>query len=145
MLSGIGCGLLLLLLLLGSLAMVLAINAFPLLPLLALGAFPLLVTLLATNNTLVVLERTVLLWFHPSGLGALASVVFVSIIALQLGSRSCHRSIVTSRCRLPACSIAVLNHSLVPSLLVYDVEQCVGVMHYDIESHLPFPLAANLE
>ena len=84
MLSGTACGLLLLLLLLllGGLAVALAINAFPRLALLALGAVPLLVTLLATNKTLVVLVPTVPLCFHPSGLGTLASVGFVSSIAL---------------------------------------------------------------
>ena len=82
MLSGIDCGLLLLLLLLGGLAVALAVNAFSRLALLALGAVPLLVTLLATNITPVVLVPTVPLCFHPSGLGALASVGFVSSIAL---------------------------------------------------------------
>ena len=46
---------LLMLLLLGVLAVALAMNAFPRLALLALGAVPLLVTLLATSKTLVVL------------------------------------------------------------------------------------------
>ena len=82
MLSGTACGLLLLLLLLGGLAVALAMNAFPRLALLALGVVPLLVTLLATNETLVVLVPTVPLCFHPSGLGTLASVGFVSSIAL---------------------------------------------------------------
>ena len=50
-----------------------------------------LVTLLATNKTLVVLVPTVPLCVHPSGFGTLASVVFVSSIALQLGPRSSHR------------------------------------------------------
>ena len=45
---------------------------------------------------------------------------------------------------MPACIVG-LNHSFIPSLLVYDVEQCVGVMHYEIEPHLPFHLAAKLE
>ena len=92
MLSGTDCGLLLLqlmLLLLGVLAVALAMNAFPRLALLALGAVPLIVTLLATNKTLV-LVPTVPLCFHSSGLGTLASVVFVSSIALQLGPRSSH-------------------------------------------------------
>ena len=86
MLSGTACGLLLLLLLLlllpGALAVALAMNAFPRLSLLALGAVPLLVTLLATNKTLVVLVPTVPPCFHSSGPGTLASVVFVSSIAL---------------------------------------------------------------
>ena len=56
MLSGTACGLLLLLLLLGGLAVALALNAFPRLALLALGAVPVLVTLIATNKTLVVLS-----------------------------------------------------------------------------------------
>ena len=84
--SWTACGslplLLLMMLLLGVLAMALVINAFPRLALLALGAVPLLVTLLATNITPVVLVPTVPLCFHPSGLGALASVGFVSSIAL---------------------------------------------------------------
>ena len=74
--------LLLLLLLLWVQAVALAMNAFPRLALLALGAVPLLVTLIATNKTLVVLVPTVPLCFHPSGLGTLASVGFASSIAL---------------------------------------------------------------
>ena len=74
--------LLLLLLLLGVLAVALAMNAFLRLAMLALGAVPLLVTLLATNETLVVLVPTGPLCFQPSGLGTLASVGFVSSIAL---------------------------------------------------------------
>ena len=74
--------LLLTLMLLGVLAVALAMNAFPHLALLALGAVPLLVTLLATNKTLVVVVPTVPLCFHPSGLGTLASVGFDSSIAL---------------------------------------------------------------
>ena len=144
MLSGIARGLLLLLLL-ESLAVALTMDAFPHLALLALGAVPLLVTLLATNKTLVVIVPTVPLCFHPSGLGTLASVVFVNSSALQLGPRSSHRSSVTPRCRLPACSIVGLNRSLVPSLLIYDVEQCIGVTHYEIEPLLPFHLAVKLE
>ena len=91
MLSGTACGLLLLLLLLllGGLVVALAMNAFPRLALLALGAVPLLVTLLATNTTRV-LVPTVPICFHPSGLVTLASVVYVSSIALQLGPRSSH-------------------------------------------------------
>ena len=81
MLSGIAWGSLLLLLV-GGLALALAMNAFPRLVLLALGPVPLLVTLLATNKTVVVLLPTVPLCFHSSGLGTLASVVFVSSIAL---------------------------------------------------------------
>ena len=46
MLSGTACGLLLLL---GSVAVALYMNAFPRLALLVLGAVPFLVTLLATN------------------------------------------------------------------------------------------------
>ena len=91
MLSGTACGLLLLLLLLlGGLAVALAMNTFPRLALLALGAVPVLVTLLATNETLVFVP-TVPLCFHPSGRGTLASVVFVSSVALKLGPRSSHR------------------------------------------------------
>ena len=82
----------LLLLLLGSLALSLAINAFPRLALLALGTVPLLVTLHASPKTLIVTLRTVLLCFHPSHLGTLGCVVFVSSTALQLGPRSSHRS-----------------------------------------------------
>ena len=104
-----------------------------------------LVTLLATNKTLVVLVPTVPLSFHPGGLGTLASVVFVSIIALQLGFRSSYRSSNTPGCRLPACSMVGLNYSLLPSLLVYDVKHCVGVMHNEVEPHLPFHLTAKLE
>ena len=83
MLSGTACRLLLLLLLLrGGLTVALAMNALPRLALLAAGAVPLLVTLLAANKTLVVLVLTVPICFHSSGLGTLASVVFVSSIAL---------------------------------------------------------------
>ena len=87
MLSGTACGLLLLLLLLmllllGVLAVALAMNVFLRLALLALGAVPLLVTLLATDETLVSLVPTVPLCFHPSGLGTLASVGFVGSITL---------------------------------------------------------------
>ena len=88
-------------------------------------------TVLATNKTLVVAGPAVPLCFDPNGPGTLACDIFGSRIALQLGPRSSHRSSVTSRCRLPACSIVSLNHNLVQSLLVYDVEQCVGVMYYD--------------
>ena len=133
----------LLLLLLGGLAVNLAMNTFPRLSLLALGAVPLFVTLLASNKTLAVIAPKVLFCFHPSGLCTLACVVFVSSTAPQLGPHSSYRSSVTPLCRLPACSIVGLNHSLVLSLLVYDVEQCVGVMHYEMDSHLPFHLAAN--
>ena len=93
MLCRTACGLLLLLLLmllLGVLAVALAMDAFPRLDLLALGSVPLLVTLLATNETLLVLVPTGPLCFQPSGLGTLASVGFVSSIALQLGPRSSH-------------------------------------------------------
>ena len=143
MLRGTACGLLLLPLLLllllgGGLGVALATNAFPRLALLALGAITLLVTLHATNKTLVAIVATVPLCFHHSGLGTLACVVFVSCAALQLGHRSTHRSSVTMLCRWPACSIVGLNHSLTPSLLVYDVEQCVGVVRYKIAS-FPFP------
>ena len=109
------------------------------------GGSPIALTLLATNKTLVVLVPTIHLCFHPSGVGTLAFVVFVCSIVLQLDPRSSHRSSVTRRCRLPAYGITGLNHSLVPSLLVYDVEPCVGVMHYEIEPHLPLHLVANLE
>ena len=102
-------------LLLGGLAMTLAMNASPRLALLAVGAVPLLVTLLDTKKKLVVLVPTVPVCFHPSGLGTLACVVFVSSIALQLDLRSSHRSSVTPLWRLPGTSA---NHSLVPSLLV---------------------------
>ena len=87
--SGTACGLLLLLLL-GGLAVALAMNAFPRLARLALGVVPLLVTLLATNKTLVVIVPTVPLCFHLSRLGTLACVVFIRITALQLGPRRGH-------------------------------------------------------
>ena len=89
MLSETACGLLLLLVL-GGVAVALAMNAFPRLALLALGAVPLLVTLLATNKTLVVLVPTVPLCFHSSGLGTLACVVFISSVAQELGPHSRH-------------------------------------------------------
>ena len=82
MLGGTAGGLLLLSLLLGGLAVALAMNAYPRLALLALGAVPLLMTLITTNKTLIVLVPTVPLCFHSSGLGTLASVVFVSSLAL---------------------------------------------------------------
>ena len=49
------------------------------------------------------------------------------------------------RRRLPACGIVDLSHNLVSSLLVYDVERCVGVMHYEIEPRLFCHLEAKLE
>ena len=49
------------------------------------------------------------------------------------------------RRRLPACGIVDLSHNLVSSLLVYDVERCVEVMHYEIEPHLVCHLEAKLE
>ena len=57
---------LLMLLLLGVLAVALAMNAFPRLALLALGSVPLLVTLLATNKTHWFLVPTVLLYVRPA-------------------------------------------------------------------------------
>ena len=72
-------------------------------------------------------------------------VVFVNRAALQLGPRSSDRSSVMPRCRLPACSDIGFNHNMVGSFLVYDVNQCVGVMHYEIEPQLLFHLAAKLE
>ena len=120
MLSGTDCGLLLLP---GALAVALAMNALPRLAILALEVVSLLVTMLATSKTLAVLVPTVPLCFHPSGLGTLASVVFVISITVRLGPRSTHRSRVTPRCRLPVCSIVGLNHCLVPSLLVCNVAQ----------------------
>ena len=97
----------LLLLLLGSLAVGLAINTFHRLALLALGTVPLLVTLHAPSETLIVTLRTVPLCFHPSRLDTLGCVVFVSSTALQLCPRSSHRSRVTPLCRsLGAASLA---------------------------------------
>ena len=58
------------------------VHAFPRHIFLALRVAPLLVALLATNETLVVLVPTVPLCFHPSGLGTLDFVGFVSSIAL---------------------------------------------------------------
>ena len=137
MLTGTVCRLLRLLLH-GGLTVAVTMRAFPCLALLASGAAPLLVNLLAINKTFVVFVPTFPLCFHP-----MACVVFVSSTALQTGLRSSHRSSVTPRCRLLACSIVGFTHSLVPSLFVYDVEQCVGLMHYEIEPHLPFHHAAN--
>ena len=71
-----------LLLLHGVHAVALPINAFSRLALLALGAVQLLVTVVATNKTLVVLLPTVPLRFYSSGVGTLASVVLAKIIAL---------------------------------------------------------------
>ena len=70
------------LLLLGVLAVTVTMNAFPRLALLVLGAVPLLVTLVATNKTLVVLVPMVPLCFHSIGRSTLASLVFVSTIVL---------------------------------------------------------------
>ena len=66
------------LLLLGGLAVALTMNAFRCLILLPLGAVPLLHTLLATQQTLVVVVPTGPCCFHISGLGTLACVVLVS-------------------------------------------------------------------
>ena len=62
-------------------AVALAMNACPRPVMRALRVVSLLVTLLITNETLVPVS-TVLLCFHSSGLGTLASVVFVKSIAL---------------------------------------------------------------
>ena len=62
MLSGTACRLMLLLL--GGVAVALAMNAVPRLALLTLEAVPLLVTLLAANKTLVVVVPAVPLYFH---------------------------------------------------------------------------------
>ena len=118
MLSKAACGLLLLLLLLlllGVLAVALAMNAFLRFALLALGAVPLLVTLLATNKTLVVLVPTVPLCFHPSGFGTLSSVVVVSGIALKLGSAT--GTDLASRC----VALAGVQHRWPQSQLFPDV------------------------
>ena len=70
MLSWTDCGLLLLLL--GSMAVVLAMNAFPRFTLLASGAVSLLLTLLATYNTLILVVPRDPLCFQASGLGTAA-------------------------------------------------------------------------
>ena len=98
MLSETACGLLLLLLLLlllGVLAVAPAMNTFPRLALLALGAVALLLTLLATNKTLVVLAPTVTLCFPPavlvlwlpSGLSAALLCILIAAAATDLASR----------------------------------------------------------
>ena len=67
--SGTACGLLLLH---WGLAVAMTMDAFPRLILLALGAVPLLVTLLATDKTLVFVVPTVPLCLHTSNHGTLA-------------------------------------------------------------------------
>ena len=64
MLSGTACRLMLLLL--GGVAVALAMNAVPRLALLTLEAVPLLVTLLAANKTHCFLVPTVLLYVRPA-------------------------------------------------------------------------------
>ena len=121
----------------------LALRAVPL-TLLALLAVPLLVSLLARYETLVVVP-TIPLFFHTSSLGILACVVLISSTSMRLGSRSSHRPSITPFCCLPTFSIIGLNYSLVPLLLGNNVEQRVRVMRYEIETHIFFHLAAELE
>ena len=73
-----------------KLAVTMIMNACPRLALLVLVTASLLVTLFATNETLVVIVPTVPLCFRPSGLSTLTLVVFVSSTALQLYLRGSH-------------------------------------------------------
>ena len=98
MLSGTACGLLVLLVL-GGLAVALVMNAFPRLVLLALGAVTLLVTLLATNKTLVVVVRRFRSAFTPVVLGLW----------------------------LPSCLSAALPCSVVPATATNLASRCVAV------------------
>ena len=143
-LSGTACGLLLLLLLLlqlRDLAVTLAMNAFSRLALLSLGVVPLLVTLLATNKASYWRFRSTFtpavlgLWF-ASWLSAALPCSLVSAAATDLASRR------FAVCRRAASLASITGWSR--RLLVYDVEQCIGVMHYEIEPHLAFHLAAKL-
>ena len=65
-------------------------NACPRVALLALVRVSLLATLFTTNETLVVIVRTVPLCFRPSGLSTLTLIVFVRSTALQLCLSSSH-------------------------------------------------------
>ena len=127
MLSRTSCGLLPLLLP-GGMAVALARNAFHRLALLALGAVPLLVTLLSTNETLVIIVPTAPPCINPSDLGSLACVLFVSSMPWSLVSAA--GTVVESRrfavCRRAAswasitawsgrCSSMMLNNALEPS------------------------------
>ena len=138
MLSGAACGLLLLL---GGLAVALAMNAFPRLTLLVLRAVPLLVALFATYKTLVVVVSNVPLCFNTCGLGTLACAVLFS--STSLNPRSSHRPAVRPLCSLPVSGIVGLNYSLVPLLLGDYVEPFLAIVYYDIESHVPFDHATR--
>ena len=142
MLSGTHCGLLLLLLLLGGVDVALAVNAFSRFALLALRVVPLLVILLATNRALVVLVPTVPLCFHARSLGTLVRSCLSA--ALPCGLIPAAASDVASRrvaiCRRAASLASVTAWS---RSCWSDVEQCVLVMHNEIEPHLPFYLAVN--
>ena len=120
-------------------------DAFSCLTLLALGAIPLLVSLLATCKAIVVVVPAIPLCFHTGSLGILARVVLACSTSLRLGPRNSHRPTVTPFCFLPTFSIIGLNYSLAPLLLGNNVGQRVRVMRYEIETHIPFHLAAELE
>lgn len=77
-----------LLLLLGGLAVALTMNAFPHPIMLASGAAPPPVTSLATHKALFVTAPAGAFFFHSSGLGTLACVVFSSSTVLRLGPDS---------------------------------------------------------
>ena len=54
---------------------------------------------------------------------------------LRLGHHSHHRPSVTPFGRLPTFTIVGLKFSLVPLLPGSNVEQCIRIMHYEIETY----------
>ena len=110
MLSGTARGQLLLLH--GSLAVALDMDAFPRRTLLTLGAVPIFMALLATHKTLVVVATTVLVCFPGRTSCSLAWVVLVGSTSLRLGPRISHRPSVMPFCCLETLvSIDGLNYS----------------------------------
>ena len=145
MLSGTDCGLLLLLLLLGGLAVAPAMNAFPRLALLALGAVPLLVTCLPqTKHSLFsyrrfrsAFNRAVLALWLPSCLSAALPCSLVPAAATDLASRR----VAVCRRAASLASITAWSRRCWSMML----NKYVGVMHNEIERHLSFNLAAKLK
>ena len=109
--SGTACGLLLLL---GGLAVALAMDSFRWLTLQALGAVSPLVTLLATHKTLAAVLRTVPICFYTNDLGTHPRVVLPESLLCGLVPAAITDVSVTLICRLRAQSIIGLNYSLVP-------------------------------
>ena len=71
--------------------------------------------------------------------------MLVSGTSRLLGPCSSHRHSASLLCRLPTLCTIGLTYGLVSLLLGNNLEQCVKIMRYEIESHIPFNLAAELE